>query len=104
MHFQPSGPEAGSGQQLTGSVPVAVNSHAAPTVSQPHSAGVSDTETLNELMANLSANMTRQGVSTESKGLCAACSKPIIGQVTASRLFQPTSRFLHFSTAVVITP
>jgi len=41
----------------------------------------SDTETLNELMANLNENMTRQGVSTESKGLCVACSKPIIGQV-----------------------
>jgi len=87
---QPSGLEAGSGQQLTGSVPAAsqsANSHATPAVSQPYSDGASNTEKLNELMANLSANMTRQGVSTESKGLCAACNKPIIGQVTTSCLF-----------------
>jgi len=64
-----------------------VNSHAASTVSPSSSTGGSNTETLNELMANLSENMTRQGVSTESKGLCAACSKPIIGQVATMCLF-----------------
>jgi len=92
MVCQSSGPETGNSQQFTNmsttssesvpSVAVAVNSHGAAAVS-PHKTGgsCSDTEALNELMANLNENMTRQGVSTESKGLCAACSKPIIGQV-----------------------
>ena len=80
--IQPSGPETGGSHPSSTSVPAAsqsVNSHAVPTASPPHGA---NTETLSELMANLSENMTRQGVSTESKGVCAACSKPIIGQVT----------------------
>lgn len=92
MAYQSSCPEFGSPQQFTAmstgssqsepNVPTAVDSHGTARLSS-HSTSVSssDTETLNELMANLTENMTRQGVSTESKGLCAACSKPIIGQV-----------------------
>jgi len=95
MACQPPGPETGSPEQFTSiptsssqSVPAvstgvqSVNSHDSTSVSQSLQRGSSsDTEALNELMANLNENMTRHGVSTESKGLCAACSKPIIGQV-----------------------
>ena len=33
------------------------------------------------MLGNLQSDMTRQGVSTTKKGECAACNKPIIGQV-----------------------
>ena len=33
------------------------------------------------MLGSLQTDMTRQGVSTTKKGECAACSKPIIGQV-----------------------
>jgi len=70
-----SAPDVSTGVQ-------SVTLHGNTSASQPLTRGSSsDTEALNELMANLNENMTRQGVSTESKGLCAACSKPIIGQV-----------------------
>jgi len=77
VRCQSSGPEAGAAQQLSTSSSQPVTNVAA---SVPRGSS-SDTETLNELMANLNENMNRQGVSTESKGICAACSKPIIGQV-----------------------
>ena len=52
-------------------------------------------------MANLNENMSRQGVSTESKGLCAACSKPIIGQVLSCLLLLPRL-LLHQCLCLVI--
>lgn len=36
---------------------------------------------LSEMMKTLDDNMTRQGVTTIPKGHCAACAKPIVGQV-----------------------
>lgn len=33
------------------------------------------------MLGSLQSDMTRQGVSTTKKGMCAACNKPIIGQV-----------------------
>ena len=36
---------------------------------------------LDSMLGNLQSDMTRQGVSTTKKGECAACNKPIIGQV-----------------------
>lgn len=48
---------------------------------------------LSEMMKTLDDNMTRQGVTTIPKGHCAACAKPIVGQVgicllTADRLLR----------------
>jgi len=91
MSCQSCGVESSGSQQSTNTsatsnqAPATVNSHGtAAVLSQGTRGSCSDTEMLNELMANLSENMSRQGVSTESKGLCAACSKPIIGQVLLS--------------------
>lgn len=36
---------------------------------------------LDSMLGNLQTDMNRQGVSTVKKGTCAACNKPIIGQV-----------------------
>ena len=36
---------------------------------------------LDSMLGNLQSDMNRQGVSTVKKGTCAACNKPIIGQV-----------------------
>ncbi|XP_048582547.1 leupaxin isoform X2 [Nematostella vectensis] len=36
---------------------------------------------LDNMLGSLQSDMTRQGVSTTKKGMCAACNKPIIGQV-----------------------
>ena len=37
---------------------------------------------LETMLGNLSTDMSRQGVMTIPKGHCAACTKPIVGQVT----------------------
>jgi len=47
----------------------------------------SNSVNLNALMEDLDRNLTQQGVSTVPKGHCSACSKPIIGQVICSLLF-----------------
>lgn len=39
---------------------------------------------LQEMMEKLDSDMTRQGVMTVPKGHCAACAKPIVGQVTVN--------------------
>jgi paxillin len=39
------------------------------------------TSQLDSMLGSLQSDMTRQGVSTVKKGTCAACNKPIIGQV-----------------------
>jgi len=46
---------------------------------------------LSEMMKTLDDNMTRQGVTTIPKGHCAACAKPIVGQVITAlaRLWHP---------------
>jgi hypothetical protein len=36
---------------------------------------------LDAMLGNLQEDMTKQGVKTKQKGVCAACSKPIVGQV-----------------------
>ena len=36
---------------------------------------------LDSMLGNLQTDKNRQGVSTEKKGTCAACNKPIIGQL-----------------------
>ena len=39
------------------------------------------TSQLDSMLGSLQSDMNRQGVSTVKKGMCAACNKPIIGQV-----------------------
>lgn len=39
------------------------------------------TSQLDSMLGSLQSDMTKQGVSTVKKGTCAACNKPIIGQV-----------------------
>jgi paxillin len=36
---------------------------------------------LDDMLGNLQEDMNKQGVKTKQKGVCAACSKPIVGQV-----------------------
>merc|ERR1719495_1414554 len=36
---------------------------------------------LDDMLGNLQEDMDKQGVKTTQKGVCAACSKPIVGQV-----------------------
>lgn len=45
------------------------------------SAAVGKVSQLDSMLGSLQSDMTRQGVSTTKKGECAACNKPIIGQV-----------------------
>lgn len=45
------------------------------------SASVGKVSQLDSMLGSLQSDMTRQGVSTTKKGECAACTKPIIGQV-----------------------
>jgi len=37
---------------------------------------------LDSMLGNLQASMDKQGVSATQKGICAACNKPIVGQVS----------------------
>ena len=34
------------------------------------------------MLGDLQEDMTKQGVKTQQKGVCAACEKPIVGQVS----------------------
>ena len=36
------------------------------------------------MLGDLQEDMTKQGVKTQQKGVCAACEKPIVGQVSAA--------------------
>ncbi len=53
---------------------------------------------LDSMMGNLQSDMSRQGVATVTKGVCAACSKPIVGQVCTAlgQTWHPE----HFTCAV----
>ena len=37
---------------------------------------------LDSMLGSLQSDMNRQGVSTKTKGLCAACNKPVVSQVS----------------------
>jgi len=50
--------------------------------SSSNGSGSAASLSLNALMADLDKNMTQQGVTTVPKGHCAACAKPIVGQVS----------------------
>lgn len=39
-------------------------------------------QNLDVMLGDLQSDMNRQGVNTKKKGVCAACSKPIVGQVS----------------------
>ena len=49
---------------------------------------------LDNMLGNLNADMTKQGIMTVPKGSCAACQKPIVGLVRTLFL----SMFLNMST------
>lgn len=57
--------------------------YAKPNKAKPAStpAAVGKVSQLDSMLGSLQSDMTRQGVSTTKKGECAACNKPIIGQV-----------------------
>jgi len=57
---------------------------------------------LDSMLGNLQSDMSRQGVATVSKGVCAACTKPIVGQVCTAlgRTWHPE----HFTCAVCEVP
>ncbi|XP_078361810.1 leupaxin-like isoform X3 [Oculina patagonica] len=56
--------------------------YAKPNKTKPTSpAAVGKVSQLDSMLGSLQSDMTRQGVSTTKKGECAACNKPIIGQV-----------------------
>ena len=42
------------------------------------------TSQLDSMLGSLQSDMNRQGVSTVKKGICAACNKPIVGQVVTA--------------------
>lgn len=50
-----------------------------PTGSAGHAQG--ENNQLEAMLGDLSADMNRQGVSTKTKGVCAACNKAVVGQV-----------------------
>ncbi|KAK7087682.1 hypothetical protein V1264_021699 [Littorina saxatilis] len=41
-------------------------------------------QNLDSMLGDLQSDMNRQGVNTKKKGVCAACNKPIVGQVIAA--------------------
>lgn len=55
--------------------------YAKPTKSKQQLPSVGKVSQLDSMLGSLQSDMTRQGVSTTKKGMCAACNKPIIGQV-----------------------
>ncbi|XP_065055496.1 paxillin-like isoform X1 [Rhopilema esculentum] len=72
---------------------------------QPSLKGKSGAAKINQLdsmLGNLQSDMSRQGVATVTKGVCAACSKPIVGQVCTAlgRTWHPE----HFTCAVCEVP
>ena len=36
---------------------------------------------LDAMLGDLQSDMSKQGVNTKTKGLCAACNQPVVGQV-----------------------
>ena len=57
---------------------------------------------LDSMLGNLQTNMSKQGVTTVTKGTCAACNKPIIGQVCTAlgKAWHPE----HFACCICDTP
>ena len=37
---------------------------------------------LDAMLGDLQSDMSKQGVTTKTKGLCAACNQPVVGQVS----------------------
>lgn len=42
---------------------------------------------LESMLGDLQSDMTKQGVTTKTKGLCGACNKPVVGQVSLHLCF-----------------
>ncbi|XP_078508816.1 transforming growth factor beta-1-induced transcript 1 protein [Lissotriton helveticus] len=49
-----------------------------------HSSAPPQSENLDSMMVMLQSDLSRQGISTVAKGLCASCQKPIAGQVVTA--------------------
>eukprot|EP00112_Aurelia_sp_Birch-Aquarium-sp1_P004379 Seg1494.10 transcript_id=Seg1494.10/GoldUCD/mRNA.D3Y31 product=Paxillin protein_id=Seg1494.10/GoldUCD/D3Y31 len=64
--------------------------------------GAAKVSQLDSMLGSLQSDMSRQGVATVTKGVCAACSKPIVGQVCTAlgRTWHPE----HFTCAVCEVP
>ena len=43
---------------------------------------------LESMLGDLQSDLGKQGISTKTKGLCAACNQPVVGQVLTFRLNQ----------------
>ena len=78
-HHMAAKTAANTTAQLPGAAPsVPYNSQQAPAAfPQPQQ----NHEQLETMLGNLNTDMTRQGIMTIPKGHCAACRKPIVGQV-----------------------
>ena len=50
---------------------------------------------LDAMLGDLQEDMTKQGVRTQQKGVCAACEKPIVGQVCWTLIGRGGSRDLN---------
>ncbi|XP_071945349.1 paxillin-like isoform X2 [Antedon mediterranea] len=60
-------------------------------ISQPVPAEHNSSNQLDSMLRHLDSDMSRQGVNTVAKGHCAACNKPIVGQVVTAlgKTFHP---------------
>ena len=56
---------------------------------------------LNAMLEDLDKNMTMQGVTIVPKGFCAACAKPIVGQVCKLTSFFPEIHHLHLHVTII---
>lgn len=64
-----------------GGVPAAATATAAPVAAASSTAGAAGSGKLDSILNSLQSEMSSMGVDTARKGDCAACGKPIIGQV-----------------------
>ena len=69
---------------------VNVNNAAPPPQPQqqppPPSPAPAQPSQLDSMLGHLHSDVSRQGVQTVAKGICAACQKPIVGQVSWSQV------------------
>jgi len=43
---------------------------------------------LESMLGDLQSDLSKQGVNTKAKGLCAACNQPVVGQVRSHKASQ----------------
>ena len=48
---------------------------------------------LESMLGDLQSDLSKQGVTTKTKGLCAACNQPVVGQVNETDKFHIKMKF-----------